>query len=546
MVKIKYQRFILFFLIFAVAILLRIGLSSGIEGSDDVVYLTQAYKIATGEYEIPIYIAHLRIATIFPIALIFKIFGPNSFTIYLWSLIASLINIIIIYKISHLLFDEKTAILSAICAVFYPLDIHMAGQALVETSLALMLSVSVLFYLKGFKSKDPNKSSTYNIICGIFIGLAALNKHPAIFIILFFVIHIIINKHSFFNLFYILLGGFMIFLIENIYWYFISGDPLFLYHMYLEVIVVNRQLTIQGGNLPLTYYLYYTLISIQHVGLYYYLSLFGLTYIFLKKSNIDTNNFTGVKFLLMWGLSLMFIMTFLPISIRPLLFIHKQTNYMMMFSMPFVILGGYSLSLIKKRAIQYAVIIILCSMSVFSAYIQRNTVKSHGYNTEAALKYIVKYPGTLLLTGEYNTHYFMVYNMINEQKIEYYFFDQIINGKIDKSSYRYQRKPNDDQRFINAIKNHEKVLILYDYRMAKRQRGYYYPDPIILNKPESGLKLIAAIKKDKTQLEEVIEVIVNRIVKFMRQHGFAITYAKKLENLMQDTFYPDPAFIYIK
>jgi hypothetical protein len=75
------------FLLLLLAALLRIWLSSGVEGSDDVVYLNEAYKIFSGIYEVPTYVANLRIGTILPIALIFKLFGVNTYTIFMCSLI---------------------------------------------------------------------------------------------------------------------------------------------------------------------------------------------------------------------------------------------------------------------------------------------------------------------------------------------------------------------------------------------------------------------------------------------------------------------------
>ncbi len=533
--------------ILVLAAFLRILFKSGVEGSDDVVYLNEAYKIYSGQHTLPTYIAQLRLGNILPIALMFKIFGPSEFTLFLWSLIASIANIFVIYLISKELFGKQPAILASFSAVFFPLDIHMSGRAMAETSLTLMLTTSVFFYFLGYKRQGQRKAILFYMLSGVFVGLAALNKHVAIFVLFFFVIHCVINKTSVFNLLYLILGGFLVFIIENVYLYMVSGDSLFLYHMFSNVLAVNRQHFLTHENAPLTYYLYYMLISIQHVGLYFYLALFGLAYAFLKKKNVPVNDTAGVKFLLLWGLSLVGVMTFLPFSIRPLLFLPKQATYMMMFSVPFVIIGGYSLSLIPKKGIQYALILILCSTSLFCAYFQRNTIKSHAHNTEAAFQYIAKYPGALLVTGEYNTHYCMVYNMLHKQKIAYRFFDEIINGglNINKSAYRYQKRPGDDQRFIDTIKTYEKVIVLYDLRMAERQKGrYYYPDPAILTEPESNLKLVATIKKDRNQLERIVEATLSRFITVVEQHGFT-TYARKMDNLMWDVFHPDPAYLFV-
>jgi len=105
----------------------------------------------------------------------------------------------------------------------------------------------------------------------------------------------------------------------------------------------------------------------------------------------------------------------------------------------------------------------------------------------------------------------MIYNMLNEQKIEYCFFDEIINGKINKAQYTYKKRPDDDQYLIVAINKYDKVLVLYDSRMAKRDRQknkYYYPDPNIFLTPENNFKLIATIKKENNMLEQILTAIL--------------------------------------
>jgi len=537
------KEFPLFILLF-LAGFLRIWLSSGAGGSDGVVYVTEAYKFILGTYEAPTYIAQLRIGTILPIALTFKLFGVNSYTMFMWPLMASLINIVVIYLIAFQLFGRRIALFASLCASFFPLDVRMGGVSLTETSLILMLSFSVLFYLLAFKSEDQRKKVTLYLLTGLFVGLGALNKHPAIMILFFFAIHSILNKNSVLNFLYILLGGFVVFIFENIYLYFVSGDFLFLYHMFAKVMDVNRQSKFIHDNLMC--YPYYMLISLQYVGLYFYLALSGMLYFFLNKKKEQTD-VTGIKFVLTWGFSLIGIMTFLPISISPLIFLPKQTNYMMMFCVPFIILSGYSLSLIRGKKWIYASIVILCLTSVFCAYFQRNASKSHSHNTQAAFEHIAKHPDSVLITGEFNTHYCMIYNMLNEQKIEYKFFDEIINGKIDKALYKYQKKSGDDQQLMDDIRTYDKVLVLYDLRMAERQKNkYYYPELNIFLTPENNFKLIATIKKENNKMEQIMRPVLTNLVRIIENYRLGSNIAKKIRGQIKDVFDPDPAYLFMK
>ena len=536
------------FLLLLVAAFLRIWLSSGVEGSDDVVYLNEAYKIFSGIYEVPTYVANLRIGTILPIALMFKLFGVNSYTIFMWPLIASLINIVVIYLISFKLFGRRTALFATLCAAFFPLDIHMGGRAMTEASLTLMLSISVLFYLLGYREEVQRKRAFFCVMSGLFVGLAYLNKHPAILIFFFFLTHSILARNSLLHLIYMLTGSFVVFVFENIYFGLITGDPLFMVQKVLTVFGLSDGIRrISFPNTSLTYYLYYTLVSLQHVGLYFYLSMAGLAHSFFSKSHIEPNHASGVRFLMTWGLSMVFIMTFLPTNLNPLSFIPKQTNYMMMFCVPFIILSGYSLSLIRRKQLMYAAVVILCSTSIFCAYFQKNTIKSHSHNTEAAFEHIAKHPGSVLITGEFNTHYCMIYNMLQKQKIEYRFFDEIINGRIDKSRYRYQKKSGDDQQLMNDIRTYDKVLVLYDLKMAERQKArYYYPDLNIFQDPESNFKLIATIKKENNKLEQMLKPVLTNLVRIIENYGLGNNFAQKIKGQMKDVFDPDPAYLFMK
>ena len=536
------------FLLLLVAAFLRIWLSSGVEGSDDVVYLNEAYKIFSGIYEVPTYVANLRIGTILPIALMFKLFGVNSYTIFMWPLIASLINIVVIYLISFKLFGRRTALFATLCAAFFPLDIHMGGRAMTEASLTLMLSISVLFYLLGYREEVQRKRAFFCVMSGLFVGLAYLNKHPAILIFFFFLTHSILARNSLLHLIYMLTGSFVVFVFENIYFGLITGDPLFMVQKVLTVFGLSDGIRrISFPNTSLTYYLYYTLVSLQHVGLYFYLSMAGLAHSFFSKSHIEPNHASGVRFLMTWGLSMVFIMTFLPTNLNPLSFIPKQTNYMMMFCVPFIILSGYSLSLIRRKQLMYAAVVILCSTSIFCAYFQKNTIKSHSHNTEAAFEHIAKHPDSVLITGEFNTHYCIIYNILQKQKIEYRFFDEIINGRIDKALYKYQKKSGDDQQLMDDIRTYDKVLVLYDVRMAERQKGrYYYPDLNIFQDPESNFKLIATIKKENNKLEQMLKPVLTNLVRIIENYGLGNNFAQKIKGQMKDVFDPDPAYLFMK
>jgi hypothetical protein len=52
----------------------------------------------------------------------------------------------------------------------------------------------------------------------------------------------------------------------------------------------------------------------------------------------------GAVFALFWALGLLLVLSVLPVSFSPLMFVPKQTNYMLIFVAPLCLLGGYALS----------------------------------------------------------------------------------------------------------------------------------------------------------------------------------------------------------
>ena len=63
--------------------LLRLVAFVGASGSDDLAYSIHAYRIATGTFHIEAFkdIAAFRMGLLLPVALLYKLFGPNEWTL---------------------------------------------------------------------------------------------------------------------------------------------------------------------------------------------------------------------------------------------------------------------------------------------------------------------------------------------------------------------------------------------------------------------------------------------------------------------------------
>ena len=115
--------------------------------SDSVGYAGYANMLAKNE---PIKEAHyngLRLGILFPVSLLYNIFGVNEFSSNILILLISLSSIILIYKFGKLLFNDKVGLLSAFLLSFFPWDVVYATQLLTDLPAAFFVALSIYFFL---------------------------------------------------------------------------------------------------------------------------------------------------------------------------------------------------------------------------------------------------------------------------------------------------------------------------------------------------------------------------------------------------------------
>ncbi len=165
-----------------VALGVRLWLLTGFYGSDDLVYGGAVFSILQGDWNPRGYIGSLRYGMNVPIAASVWLFGGSEYAYALYPLACSLINIVLVWRLGKILFDESTGLIAAVLMAFCPLDIIWSGRIQADAPLMMWMSASALAFLEGCRRQDPLNRSLLCLLSGLFLGLGYTTKNVAIFL----------------------------------------------------------------------------------------------------------------------------------------------------------------------------------------------------------------------------------------------------------------------------------------------------------------------------------------------------------------------------
>ncbi len=230
---------------------------------DDASYTQYIPSILSGTFSESINIFSIRLLMDLPLALFVGIFGYTDLGAGAWALISYLIIIPLIYLIGKELGNEKGGLLAAFLFSFYPLIIHFNTSPDPMLPMALFLTASLLFFVKGM-----NKSSSIDYwIAGFLAFLATLANPLAYLYLLFYGFYFVadsayqsIKKRTAiieFKILYVFLGvATAIALLGYVNMTIANGNPFF------ELNMTNNYYSAAGGpdqifytNPSLTYYI---------------------------------------------------------------------------------------------------------------------------------------------------------------------------------------------------------------------------------------------------------------------------------------------------
>ncbi|OYU66596.1 MAG: hypothetical protein CFE45_43835, partial [Burkholderiales bacterium PBB5] len=182
----------------------------------------------------------------------------------------------------------------------------------------------------------------------------------------------------------------------------IAGDPL---HAVRVVLSSMQRNFVQGGggeDSP-AYYLRYLFLDVRHVGLLGWLALMGAVVLALPSRPAAVDAAAGPSsraFLWLWAGGLLLVLSAFPVSLSPLRFTMKQSNYLSLFLAPLSVLAALGLCWFGARG-RVLLLAVGLPLALLLAALQQADYRSFTANSKAVLR---TYAGRadVLLVGSSN------------------------------------------------------------------------------------------------------------------------------------------------
>jgi len=367
------QHILILFLILVFAAIIRRIFFCGLVFSDDSYYSWLSYQFNTSPNSLN-YLGY-PILLLRKLALLFTLFsyhliGFNEKAGMLFPFLFSLLSIILIYKITQDLYDDKRiSLTAAFFSAFFPVDVIFASINFSDLECVFFINIGIFFFIRAGKEKKNH----YLIYAGLFLALSFLIKEYAYYycIILFCVfIYTQVKREKYNYRFIIPVIIVICFLFIEGLLYYGSGNSIF------------YRLNVYQDNYRYCYYDFfpYTL-TISEIGSHKYIvGLFehifnNIKYIFIRRYyillpvlSIIQSYFLFKKkeqlFLLVWFLGLLILLPLMTVSLSSYAPIElRRTWYIYPLIFPCCILSANLIS--KLRPVYFKVALglyLICSV----------------------------------------------------------------------------------------------------------------------------------------------------------------------------------------
>lgn len=366
--------------IFAAAI--RIAFLSRGLGTDEIVYISQAYHLLDGEFPRASYLGAVRYGINGFQALSIALFGNGVVGAEALFFACSIISVLLAYCFAYHLWGRRAAIWAALALAALPLDVTLAGSLNPDPYLGLFVTASILVF---YFAEEEDQPQLY-FLAGLLAGWVFWIKEEVIVFGLLFGFFAVSERRWRAGWIWFALGGILCALADLAFFWGAYDDPL--YHFRVVHQAVKDQLVTHTlGETSPWVYLQYLFVKIYHTGFVGWLALAAV--VLAARRRIEP----GFRFVLGWAVGLLLIFSLLPVSFSPLEFIRKQANYMEIFVMPLALLAGWFLAELPRK---FAILLggaMIVSGILLSA-LEQQVVRVVSVNGRAAALFADAHAGT--------------------------------------------------------------------------------------------------------------------------------------------------------
>lgn len=326
------------YIIITLAAMLRLIFFRGMAASDDLTYFSRATEIARGVWSSSNYIGAIRYGVNLPISVPVALFGSSLLAGSLVPLLCSLCEIGTVAIIVRPAWGERTALYAATLLCFIPLHIERATDIHADPILAFAMTLTFALFWQGETSKEP----WLYFAAGVSAGFAYWVKEASVLFLLIFFVYAVAVRRWRWSWTYAGAGALLMFVLNCALMWSISGDPLHV--LRVARLMVNTDWTANTAQDAPLFYFRSLFFDVRFTWLAAYLALAGGVCLLVQRRVMVADHRPFGVYVTIWLLGLLAVFSFVPVSLVPLRFVMKQSNYMTLFLAPLAIMGAFGLS----------------------------------------------------------------------------------------------------------------------------------------------------------------------------------------------------------
>lgn len=373
------------------AVLARALGYTGYFGSDEVTYTEQAFKLLDGDWSVDGYVGANRYGVNLPVALFAVLFGRNEFGAAFYSLISSVTEVGLLTWIAYRAFGARTALIAGLLLASLPTHIHFAGRLMADAPLGLTLTAAFVLFFEG----EVRRSAQAYFWAGFSVGLSFWIKPPVtVFVAAVFIAYPLVARRLDARWLWVIAGAVVAVGLNCLTLWILSGNFWYIFDVTRERLSSGYlEAGVSGGEIATgaDYYLKYLFVRAYHTGLLGFLAAIALLIAWRRRATLTGAERFGLRFAMFWSLGFLLILSLLPVSLQPLIFVPKQTNYLLIFVAPLCLLAAWGLA---RLSAAWAFAITACSVVIglVFALLLQGSVAVFTANSWATLKHIQHKP----------------------------------------------------------------------------------------------------------------------------------------------------------
>ncbi len=368
--------------ILAFAALVRILFFSGGLGTDEIVYLTHAYHFVEGDYLRTTYIGGMRDGINAFLATSLWLFGRGVVGAGGLFFICSLAQVALAYSFAHHLWGRDAALGAGITMAALPIEVTQAGGLNPDPYLGLVIALSIVVFYFAERDDSPGLYFAAGLLTGwVFWIKQVVMVYAGVFVLLG-----LADRRWRSGRLWFAFASALLLAAQFVLFCLVYGDA---FHFVKTNYEYVKQTYIVGNDSDTSLWPYFVLLffKIYHTGLVGWLALAGCILALWRGPD------PRILFVLTWGLGLIFIFSFTPISLRPVKFIAKQSNYIDIFMMPLALLTGWFLAQ-QRREVALLLGAAMVVSGVLLSALEQQVVRVVTVNGRSAAEFAQAHAGT--------------------------------------------------------------------------------------------------------------------------------------------------------